>query len=142
MPPGRGVVPPFDQNTPEEAAGMSPVIMRGVWEDRKADHDFRGRLRSDHTAPYNALHILDMDCASHHSHGLCCSDQLPLDSSTRQFCTIKFFLICSAPLLSLFYAVYGRMLIFANLGTAFIPVYVEPGCRSVVAGHAKPAKGC
>ena len=52
MPPGRGVVPPFDQNTPEEAANMSPVIMTGVWEDRKADHDFHGRLRSDHTATF------------------------------------------------------------------------------------------
>lgn len=50
MPPGRGVVPPFDQNTPEEAANMSPVIMTGVWEDRKADHDFRSRLRSEQTA--------------------------------------------------------------------------------------------
>lgn len=46
MPPGRGVVPPFDQHPPEEAAHMSPVIMAGSWEDRKADHDFHGRLRS------------------------------------------------------------------------------------------------
>ena len=63
MPPGRGLVPPFDQNTPEEAADMSPVIMTGLWEDRKADHDFRGRLRLDgHTTPFNVLHIC--------SHGL------------------------------------------------------------------------
>lgn len=47
MPPGRGLVPPFDQTPPEEAANMSPVIMTGVWEDRKADHDLRGRLRSE-----------------------------------------------------------------------------------------------
>ncbi|KAL3145404.1 hypothetical protein ABBQ38_001651 [Trebouxia sp. C0009 RCD-2024] len=47
MPPGRGVVPPFDQHSPEEAAHMSPVIMAGVWEDRKADHAFHGRLRAN-----------------------------------------------------------------------------------------------
>lgn len=47
MPPGRGVVPPFDQHPPEEAAHMSPVIMAGSWEDRKADHDFHGRLRAN-----------------------------------------------------------------------------------------------
>lgn len=50
MPPGRGVVPPFDQHSPEEAAHMSPVIMAGVWEDRKADHAFHGRLRSEQHA--------------------------------------------------------------------------------------------
>ena len=78
MPAGRGVVPSFDQNTPEEAADMSPVIMSGVWEDRKADHDFCGRLRSGHTGdvPYNVLCIVDMDCAPHFQHGLFCSDQL------------------------------------------------------------------
>ena len=47
MPPGRGLVPPFDQAAPEEAANMSPVIMTGEWEDRKADYGFQGRLRLD-----------------------------------------------------------------------------------------------
>ncbi len=45
MPAGRGLVPPFDQNPPEEAANMAPVIMTGLWEDRKADQGFQGRLR-------------------------------------------------------------------------------------------------
>ena len=66
MPPGRGLVPPFDQTPPEEAANMSPVIMTGVWEDRKADHDLHGRLRS---VPSNQfvvsclLHAANFACA-------------------------------------------------------------------------------
>lgn len=47
MPAGRGLVPPFDQTPPEEAANIAPVIMTGLWEDRKADQAFPGRLRSD-----------------------------------------------------------------------------------------------
>ena len=46
MPAGRGLVPPFDQTPPEEAANMAPVIMTGLWEERKADQTFQGRLRS------------------------------------------------------------------------------------------------
>lgn len=45
MPPGRGLVPPFDQTTPPEASSMAPVIMTGVWEERKADHTLKGRIR-------------------------------------------------------------------------------------------------
>ena len=48
MPPGRGLVPPFDQATPPDASSMAPVIMAGVWEERKADHDLKGRIRSVH----------------------------------------------------------------------------------------------
>lgn len=44
---------------------MSPVIMKGIWEDRKADHEFHGRLRSEH--------IYALQCASHRPHGLCCA---------------------------------------------------------------------
>ena len=46
MPPGRGIVPPFDQATPPDPSGMAPVIMTGLWEERKTDHDFKGRIRS------------------------------------------------------------------------------------------------
>ena len=46
MPPGRGLVPPFEQATPADASSMAPVIMTGVWEDRKTDHTLKGRVRS------------------------------------------------------------------------------------------------
>ena len=46
MPPGRGIVPPFDQATPADPSTMAPVIMTGLWEERKSDHDFKGRIRS------------------------------------------------------------------------------------------------
>ena len=46
MPPGRGIVPPFDQATPPDPSSMALVIMTGLWEERKSDHDFKGRIRS------------------------------------------------------------------------------------------------
>lgn len=46
MPPGRGLVPPFDQATPADASSMAPVIMAGVWEERKADGNLKHRIRS------------------------------------------------------------------------------------------------
>ncbi|KAA6427331.1 MAG: hypothetical protein FRX49_01996 [Trebouxia sp. A1-2] len=68
MPAGRGLVPPFDQTPPEEAANMAPVIMTGLWEDRKADQGFQGRLRANFRvlalivgisslAAFNALYV-------------------------------------------------------------------------------------
>lgn len=76
MPPGRGLVPPYDQNVPEEAANMSPVIMKGMWEDRKADHEFHGRLRSEHIHFAVCFHIIHTDYAACPSHTLCFRDQL------------------------------------------------------------------
>ncbi|DBA86614.1 TPA: hypothetical protein ACH3X1_005082 [Trebouxia sp. C0004] len=68
MPAGRGLVPPSDQNPPEEAANMAPVIMTGLWEDRKADQGLQGRLRANFRvlalivgisslAAFNALYV-------------------------------------------------------------------------------------
>ena len=59
MPPGRGLVPPFDQATPPDASSMAPVIMAGVWEDRQADHDLKGRFRSV------LLKVQQSDCMLH-----------------------------------------------------------------------------